>query len=49
MENAVSEFDTKWLGRGTDFIVPGDKPTVADLIAACELEQPSEYTTVFKI
>ncbi|CAB3227216.1 unnamed protein product [Arctia plantaginis] len=40
MENALTEFDTKWLGRGTDFIVAGDKPTVADLLAACELEQP---------
>ncbi|XP_075978171.1 glutathione S-transferase theta-1-like [Anticarsia gemmatalis] len=39
MEFALTEFDTKWLGRGTDFIV-GNKPTVADLLAACELEQP---------
>lgn len=39
MEAALTEFDTKWLGRGTDFIT-GNTPTVADLLAACELEQP---------
>lgn len=39
MENSLSDLDTKWLGRGTDFIV-GNTPTVADLLAACELEQP---------
>ncbi|XP_068633731.1 glutathione S-transferase theta-1-like [Battus philenor] len=39
MLDALEIFDTKWLGRGTDFIV-GNTITVADLFAACELEQP---------
>lgn len=39
MEAALTEFNEKWLGRGTDFI-NGNSPTVADLLAACELEQP---------
>ncbi|CAD0201189.1 unnamed protein product [Chrysodeixis includens] len=39
MEAALTEFNTKWLGRGNDFLV-GNTPTVADLFAACEVEQP---------
>ncbi|XP_026327827.1 glutathione S-transferase theta-1-like [Hyposmocoma kahamanoa] len=39
MENALQDFDTKWLGRGTDFIT-GNSITIADLMAACEVEQP---------
>ncbi|XP_026738727.1 glutathione S-transferase theta-1-like [Trichoplusia ni] len=39
MEAALKEFDTKWLGRGNNFIT-GNTVTVADLFAACEVEQP---------
>ncbi|XP_053609284.1 glutathione S-transferase theta-1 [Plodia interpunctella] len=39
METCLEDFSTKWLGRGHAFVV-GDKVTVADLVAACELEQP---------
>ncbi|KAM3965359.1 glutathione S-transferase theta 1 [Aphomia sociella] len=39
MEKALEDFSTKWLGRGNEFIT-GDSITVADLLAACELEQP---------
>ncbi|KPJ19929.1 Glutathione S-transferase theta-1 [Papilio machaon] len=39
MVSALELLETKWLGRGTDFIV-GNNITVADLWAACELEQP---------
>lgn len=39
MEQALTNFSTKWLGRGSDFVT-GDAVTVADLIAICELEQP---------
>ncbi|XP_014360250.2 glutathione S-transferase theta-1 [Papilio machaon] len=39
MVSALQLLETKWLGRGTDFIV-GNNVTVADLWAACELEQP---------
>lgn len=48
MISSLEDFDTKWLGRGTDFIV-GNSITVADLIAACELEQPSKisYKLIF--
>lgn len=46
MVNALEEFSTKWLGRGNRFIV-GDTVTVADLQAACEIEQPSEFIRYF--
>ncbi|XP_013194289.1 glutathione S-transferase theta-1 [Amyelois transitella] len=39
METSLEDFDTKWLGRGHDYVA-GDSITVADLVAACELEQP---------
>ncbi|XP_049873808.1 glutathione S-transferase theta-1 [Pectinophora gossypiella] len=39
MENALEDFDSKWLGRGHAFIT-GDSATVADVLAACEIEQP---------
>ncbi|CAG9786896.1 unnamed protein product [Diatraea saccharalis] len=39
MVQALETFSTKWLGTGTDFIV-GNTITIADLFAACELEQP---------
>ncbi|KAG6444580.1 hypothetical protein O3G_MSEX003456 [Manduca sexta] len=39
MLTALEDLDTKWLGRGTEYIA-GDTITVADLVAACELEQP---------
>ncbi|XP_041979627.1 glutathione S-transferase theta-1 [Aricia agestis] len=39
MENSLEVFATKWLGNGTEFVA-GDTVTVADLFAACELEQP---------
>lgn len=42
MTSALDDFETKWLGRGTDFIV-GNNVTVADILAACELEQPSKF------
>ncbi|KAL0882939.1 hypothetical protein ABMA27_016439 [Loxostege sticticalis] len=39
MLQALDDFDKKWLGQGTEFIV-GNSVTVADLFAATELEQP---------
>ncbi|CAH2092493.1 unnamed protein product [Euphydryas editha] len=36
MEQALENFDTKWLGNGTEYI-DGNSVTVADLLAACEL------------
>ncbi|KAG7308445.1 hypothetical protein JYU34_005651 [Plutella xylostella] len=39
METALDEFSTLWLGRGNQYIL-GDTATVADLLAACEVEQP---------
>nr|QGZ00478.1 glutathione S-transferase theta1 [Glyphodes pyloalis] len=39
MVSALEDFNSKWLGRGTPFIV-GESVTVADLFAATELEQP---------
>lgn len=40
METALQTFETKWLGNGREFVA-GNSITVADLLAACELEQPS--------
>uniref|UniRef100_A0A0K8TV27 Glutathione-S-transferase n=1 Tax=Epiphyas postvittana TaxID=65032 RepID=A0A0K8TV27_EPIPO len=39
MEGALDSFDQLWLGQGHNFIT-GDNICVADLLAACELEQP---------
>ncbi|XP_045448063.1 glutathione S-transferase theta-1 [Melitaea cinxia] len=39
METALETFETKWLGDGKEFVA-GNSITVADLLAACELEQP---------
>ncbi|KAI8437057.1 hypothetical protein MSG28_010426 [Choristoneura fumiferana] len=39
MENALDSFDSLWLGQGHQFIT-GDNICVADLLAACEVEQP---------
>ncbi|CAG5045348.1 unnamed protein product [Parnassius apollo] len=39
MLSALELLDTKWLGGRTEFIA-GNSITVADLMAACELEQP---------
>lgn len=48
MVAALKLLDTKWLGRGADFIA-GNKITIADLIAACELEQPSKFEVLYHI
>ncbi|XP_052741376.1 glutathione S-transferase theta-1 [Bicyclus anynana] len=39
MISALETFENHWLQKGTKFIA-GDNITVADLLAACELEQP---------
>ncbi|XP_046966199.1 glutathione S-transferase theta-1-like [Vanessa cardui] len=39
METALEKFDTLWLNNGTEYIA-GNTITVADLLAACEIEQP---------
>lgn len=41
MVSAIETFASNWLDNGTEF-VSGDSITVADLLAACELEQPSK-------
>lgn len=41
MVSALELFESKWLNNGTEFIA-GNTITVADLFAACELEQPSK-------
>lgn len=50
MVSALDNFETKWLNNGTEFVA-GNTITVADLFAACELEQPSKlfFTCYFKI
>nr|WGO51746.1 glutathione S-transferase theta 1 [Ectropis grisescens] len=39
MMSALEDLDGKWLGRGTPFL-NGATPGAADLMAACEIEQP---------
>ncbi|XP_034832380.1 glutathione S-transferase theta-1-like [Maniola hyperantus] len=39
MISSLKAFEMHWLQNGTEFIA-GDSITVADLLAACELEQP---------
>ncbi|KAI5635785.1 hypothetical protein NE865_11483 [Phthorimaea operculella] len=38
MVAALEEFEAKWLDKST--FLTGETPTVADLLAACEVEQP---------
>ena len=40
MENCLDFIENEWLGKGNKYIV-GDEISVADLFAACEIEQPS--------
>nr|UYI58579.1 glutathione S-transferase 8 [Grapholita molesta] len=39
MESALNTFEDLWLGRGHRYVA-GDSISVADLLAACEVEQP---------
>lgn len=42
MEQTLEVMETVWLGQGQRYIAGGDAITVADLLAACELEQTSK-------
>lgn len=42
MEQTLEVMETVWLGQGQRYIAGGDAISVADLLAACELEQTSE-------
>lgn len=42
MENCLSEIENIWLDRGKKQFIAGDKISVADLLACCELEQPGK-------
>lgn len=44
MERCLDSIETLWLSQGK-YIV-GDEITVADLFAACEIEQPSKYNAM---
>lgn len=46
MERCLDFIEREYLGRGSKFIV-GDEISVADLLAACEIEQPSEKSVAF--
>ena len=41
MEACLDDFERVWLAGGNKKYVVGDKISVADILAACELEQPS--------
>lgn len=46
METVLDQLETIWL-KDQPFIA-GHQVTIADLLAACELEQPSTYNSVRK-
>ena len=41
MEKVLSDIENIWLEKGQKNYICGDKISVADIIAVCELEQPS--------
>jgi len=40
MEKCLSEIENIWLESGKKKFITGDKISIADLLACCELEQP---------
>lgn len=40
MEKCLGEIETVWLDGGNKKFIMGDKISIADLLACCELEQP---------
>jgi glutathione S-transferase len=40
MEKCLSEIENIWLDSGKKNFIIGDKISIADLLACCELEQP---------
>lgn len=40
MEEVLEQFETIWLENGKKKYLCGDKISVADIVACCELEQP---------
>lgn len=47
METVLDQFETIWL-KDRQFIA-GNEVTIADLLAACELEQPSKFLFSYPI
>ena len=41
MESCLDEFEKVWLAGGKKKYVVGDKISVADILAVCEMEQPT--------
>ena len=41
MEKVLDQIETIWLENGQKKYLAGDKISVADIVACCELEQPS--------
>ena len=41
MEKVLDQIETIWLDNGQKKYICGDKISVADIVACCELEQPS--------
>ena len=40
MTKVLDQFETIWLKNGTKKYLVGEKISVADIVACCELEQP---------
>ena len=48
MEKCLDQIQTVWLDNGNKKFIAGDQISVADLLACCEMEQPS-MNTVFNV
>lgn len=46
MEKCLDEIQTIWLKNGEKRFILGDEISVADILACCELEQPSKILSV---